>query len=79
MVYSATNGWEKVSNLPLTLTEATSISEKAFEGNSVVLLDDDYLKVLDIPSTRGIVPGYHLNILQGSISSLILVYIDNNQ
>ena len=79
VVYSATNGWEKVSNLPLTLTEATSISEKAFEGNSVVLLDDDYLKVLDIPSTRGIVPGYHLNILQGSISSLILVYIDNNQ
>ena len=57
------NGWEKVSNLPLTLAEATatvlnistSISEKAFEGNSVVL-DADYLKVLDIPSTRGIVP-----------------------
>ena len=53
----------------MTLTEATatvlnvstSVSEEAFEGNSVVLLDADYLKVLDIPSTQGIVPGYLQN------------------
>lgn len=52
------------------LTEATAtvlnvsscVSEEAFEGNSVVLLDADYLKVLDTPSTRGIVPGYPINI-----------------
>ena len=53
------NGWDKASNLPLMLTEATAtvlnvsscVSEEAFEGNSVVLLDADYLKVLDTPST----------------------------
>ena len=64
------NGWEKVSNLPLMLTEATAtvlnisscVSEEAFEGNSVVLLGADYLKVLDTPSTRGIVPRYPINI-----------------
>ena len=47
-------GGRKVSNLPLMLTEATAtvlnisscVSEEAFEGNSVVLLGADYLKVL---------------------------------
>jgi len=50
-----------VSNLPLTLTEATAIisnvadtvSDEAFEGNSVFLLDADYLKEMDTVSTRG--------------------------
>lgn len=62
------SGWEKVSNLPLTLTEATAtvsnvadtVSDEAFEGNSVLLLNADYLKVMDTASTRGILPGYFL-------------------
>ena len=62
------SGWEKVSNLPLTLTEATAtvsnvadtVSDEAFEGNSVLLLDADYLKMMDTANTRGILPGYFL-------------------
>jgi len=50
-----------VSNLPPTLTDATAtvsnvadtVSDEAFEGNSVLLLDADYLKVMDTVSTRG--------------------------
>ena len=38
--------------------ELTLDAYRNYEGNSVVLLDADYLKVLDIPSTQGIVPGY---------------------
>lgn len=73
-----------------TYTEATvtvlnvssSVLEEAFEGNSVVLLDDDYLKVLDVPSTQGIVPGYVQNTAKKLRSirmylSLFLVCNDN--
>ena len=56
--------WEKVSNLPVTLTEATasvpdiadqvaSEAFEAFDGSDVILVDNDYLKILDTPSTRG--------------------------
>ena len=49
-----------MSNLPLTLTDATAtvsnvadtVSDEAFEGNSVLLLDADYLKAMDTVSTR---------------------------
>ena len=82
------SGWEKVSNLPLTLTEATAtvsnvadtVSDEAFEGNSVLLLDADYLKVMGTASTRGILPGYFLehreragSVRKSSIGSNYLV------
>ena len=49
-----------MSTLPLTLTDATAtvsnladtVSDEAFEGNSVLLLDADYLKAMDTVSTR---------------------------
>ena len=76
------SGWEKVSNLPLTLTEATAtisnvadtVSDEAFEGYSVLLFD------VDTASTRGILPGYILehceragSVRKSSIGSNYLV------
>ncbi len=53
--------WKKVSNLPVSLTETTANiarvaqmgSEDAFGGEQCMLLDNEYLKLLDTPSTRG--------------------------
>ncbi len=53
--------WIKVSNIPVSLTETTAniaqvaqmVSEDAFGGEQCVLLNNEYLKLLDTPSTRG--------------------------
>ncbi len=57
-------GWKKVSNLPVSLTETTAniervaqmVSEDALAGEPGVVLDNEYLRLLDAPSTRGKFP-----------------------
>lgn len=54
-------GWKKVSNLPVVLTDATTnvmcvaqmVADDYFNGEDAVLLDIDYLKIPDTPSTKG--------------------------
>ena len=53
--------WKKVSNLPVVVSEASAnvkrvaeiVGEDVFNGDETVLLDIDYLKIPDTPSTRG--------------------------
>ena len=60
-------GRRYVSNLPIQLTESDAtvdrvsqmVSDDAFNGEPVALLDNDYLKILDTSSTRG-ETDYHL-------------------
>jgi hypothetical protein len=57
----ASGGWEKVSNLPVRLTESKAnlndvckiVSDEGFEGKEVVLLDVDFLKILDTKAAKG--------------------------
>ena len=56
-----TDSWEELHILPVRLTEETAnvpsvsqfVSEDAFEGKEVVLLDLKLLKIVDIKSTTG--------------------------
>ena len=53
--------WEKISNLPIRLTENRAnlsdvtriVSEEGFEGKEIVLLDVDFLRILDTKAARG--------------------------
>ena len=53
----------KISNFPITLTESTSsikqvsqqLSHEAFGGQTVILLDNDNLKIPDTTASRGII------------------------
>ena len=53
--------WKKFSNLPIEMTEATAtvprltqmVANDVFGGEEAVLLDIDYLKIPDTPTTRG--------------------------
>ena len=59
-----TDSWEELLILPVRLTEETAnvpsvsqlVSEDAFEGKEVVLLDLKLLKIVDIKSTTGMSP-----------------------
>ena len=53
--------WKKVSNLPIELNDSTAtvprvtqmVADAAFGGEDAILLDIDYLKILDTITTRG--------------------------
>lgn len=53
--------WKKISNLPLCLNDESAnissvsilVSVEAFDGDPVVLLDLDYLKLLDSSASKG--------------------------
>ena len=59
-----TDSWEELHILPVRLTEETAnvpsvsqlVSEDAFEGKEVVLLDLKLLKIVDVKSTTGMSP-----------------------
>ena len=53
--------WKKISNLPIVLTESTAtvpqitqmVADDVFGGDQTVLLDCDYLRIPDTPTTKG--------------------------
>ena len=53
--------WKKVSNLPIELNDSTAtvprvtqmVADAAFGGEDAILLNIDYLKILDTLTTRG--------------------------
>ena len=52
---------EKISNLPLSISEDSAnvtsvlsqVSTEVFKGEAIILLDVDYLKLLDSNTTKG--------------------------
>ena len=58
-ILNDSNEFQKVINLPVRLTEQTAIvndvahlaSNDVFQGKEVELLDVDFLKIIDLPST----------------------------
>ena len=71
--------WEKISNLPVRLTEDTAnvpdisavVSRDAFDGKEIVLLDFDFLHILDISSTRGMLKFFCMSLK----TTLLYIYI----